>query len=143
MDENLTEIIIALITGMFSILMIITNRRNDKVTDNIEKKSVLLSKREVIKSKMDMIARDREMIIHNMMILILDSNIEVMKIMDASTNEESEVHKRIYHDAEDLKKQFDDTNTRLKDIESDMKMIQELISEDQQTQISNKKKKNS
>lgn len=143
MDENITEIIIALITGMFSILMIITNRRNDKVTDNIEKKSVLLSKREVIKSKMDMIARDREMIIHSMMVLILDSNIEVMKIMDASTNEKSEVHKRIYNDAEDLKKQFDDTSARLKDIENDMNMIQELISEDQESQTGNKKKKKS
>lgn len=141
MDENLTEIIIAIITGTFSILMLIANRKNDKVTDNIEKRSVLFNKREAIKAKMEVIAREREMIIHDMMVLILDSNIEVMRIMDTSNNSESEFHKRIYSNADNLKKQFDATNTRLKDIESDLAMIQELISEEENQDHDGGKKK--
>ncbi len=129
MDQHFAEIIVVLITGIFSILSIIVQKRQDKIVSSIDKKAIFLEKERALKKRMDDLSRKREMIIHEMMILILDSNLELMKSVESS--KDSSFHDQIYNNANILKDSFEDTNQQIENINKEYQIVIDMAKEAQ------------
>ena len=128
MDQHFAEIIVVLITGIFSILSIIVQKRQDKIVSSIDKKAIFLEKERTLRKRIDDLSREREVIIHSMMILILDSNIELMKLIDKN---DLSSHNPIYDSAVELKQLFDKTNEQLVDINKEYQLVIDMAKEAQ------------
>lgn len=129
MDQHFAEIIVVLITGIFSILSIIIQKRQDKIVSSIDKKAIFLEKERALKKKIDDLSRKREMIIHEMMILILDSNLELMKSVESS--KDPLFHDQIYNNANILKDSFEDTNQQIENINNEYQIVIDMAKEAQ------------
>lgn len=129
MDQHLAEVVVVLITGIFSVLTLIINGRQDKIVKSIDKKTVFMEKERGLRKKIDALSREREMIIHSMMVLILDSNIELMKTIDNSND--VAVHNQIYANATALKESFDKTNDQLEEINKEYQIVMDMAKEAQ------------
>lgn len=129
MDQHFAEIIVVLITGIFSILSIIVQKRQDKIVSNIDKKAIFLEKERVLKKRIDDLSRKREMIMHQMMILILDSNLELMKSVESS--KDSSFHDQIYNNANILKDSFENTNQQIENINKEYQIVIDMAKEAQ------------
>ena len=128
LDQHFAEIIVVLITGIFSILSIIVQKRQDKIVSSIDKKAIFLEKERTLRKRIDDLSREREVIIHSMMILILDSNIELMKLIDKN---DLSSYNPIYDSAVELKQLFDKTNEQLVDINKEYQLVIDMAKEAQ------------
>ena len=79
MDQYLSTVIIAVITGIFSIITLLIQRKQDKVINKIDKQAIFIEREKSLKQKMRQKEKEREMIIHEIMILILDTNLSILK----------------------------------------------------------------
>ena len=84
MDQYLSTVIIALITGVFSVITLIIQKKQDKVINKIDEKTLFIDREKNIKKKLNAKQEEKEGLMQEMMILILDSNIELIKNVDAS-----------------------------------------------------------
>ena len=78
MDPNLSTIIIAVITGIFSLITMIIQHRQDKVINKIDEQTNFLQKEKLLKQKLIQTEKEKEGIVQDIMTLILDSNLIVM-----------------------------------------------------------------
>lgn len=129
MDQHFAEIVVVLITGAFSILSIIVQKRQDKIVSSIDKKTVFMEKERELRKRIDNLSREREDIIHNMMILILDSNLELMRALESS--KDSSLHSQLYENAKSLKESFEKTTEKLEDINKEYQIVNDMAKEAQ------------
>lgn len=129
MDQYFAEIVVVLITGAFSILSIIVQKRQDKIVSSIDKKTVFMEKERELRKRIDNLSREREDIIHNMMILILDSNLELMRALESS--KDSSLHSQLYENAKSLKESFEKTTEKLEDINKEYQIVNDMAKEAQ------------
>lgn len=129
MDQYFAEIVVVLITGAFSILSIIVQKRQDKIVSSIDKKTVFMEKERELRKRIDNLSREREDIIHNMMILILDSNLELMRALESS--KDSSFHSQLYENAKSLKESFEKTTEKLEDINKEYQIVNDMAKEAQ------------
>lgn len=129
MDQYFAEIVVVLITGAFSILSIIVQKRQDKIVSSIDKKTVFMEKERELRKRIDNLSREREAIIHSMMILILDSNLELMKTLESSNG--SSFHNQLYENAKTLKESFEKTTEQLEDINKEYQIVNDMAKQAQ------------
>lgn len=79
MDQYLSTVIITLITGVFSIITLIIQRNQNKVISKIDEQSTFIDREKALKQKLTKKEKERESVLQQMMILILDTNIHILK----------------------------------------------------------------
>lgn len=96
MDPNLSTVIIALITGVFSIITLLIQHQQNKVINKIDEQTNFLEKEKVLKQKLIQTEKEKDEIVQDIMTLILDSNLIIMDSIpeDCKTEKYREVKER-------------------------------------------------
>lgn len=127
MDQYLSTVIIALITGIFSIISIVLQKEQKKVLTQINEQSTFIDRERILKQKMSEKEKERDALMHKIMILILDTNLYILKNTDVggSVGPTDEVLK----ESEAIKGDFKRINEEISSIRKEYDMVLELTNE--------------
>lgn len=131
MDQYFTEILVCIITGAFTILSLYVQKKQDKVVEKIDKKTMFMEKEKLLQNKISTLSKQRESIIHNMMILIMDTNLELMKAIETSNNTTIAASDEVYRKAKKLKEEFDKNTSDINAINKEYEIVVEMAAEAQ------------
>lgn len=137
MDQYVSAVIIAIVTGIFSIATILVQNKQDKVVDKINYQSKAIKKRGALKKEIALKYKEQQNILNNIIMLILDSNVEMLMILDSTIeviNQDSssqDEHGNDYEKAIELKAQYDSIGKEINKLTSEYEMINDLAPEDE------------
>lgn len=126
MDQYLSTVIIAAMTGIFSIITLIIQKRQDKIINKIDEQTMFIEKEKGLKQKLIQKEKERESVIQEIMILILDTNLHILnntQIAGATV-----VDQTVFNRSEDLKQRFSDVSTSIKEITKEYEMVLDMNS---------------
>ena len=126
MDQYLSTVIIAIITGVFSVITVFIQKKQDKVIDKIDKQTAFIEKEKTLKQARAKKMEERETVIHAIMILILDTNLYIFKNTNA---EGKKLMDEIFKKSETLENKFNSINDELNSIDKEYDMLIKLASE--------------
>ena len=132
MDQYIAEIVICIITGTFTILSLVLQKKQDKIVEKIDKKTMFIEKEKLLQQKLVDLSKERESIIHSMICLIMGINLDVVQAieiagvlkLDYETND-------VYELAADLKRRFEKTNQEIAEITREYELVTEMAIEAQ------------
>lgn len=143
MDQYLSTVIIALITGIFSIITIFIQKKQDKVINKIDEQTLFIEREKGLRQKLAQKEKDRENIIHDIMILILDTNLYILK--NSNMNGATELNQEVFKSSEELKLKYNTLNDDIDDIEKEYEVVaimtEEFQKELEKIKASNNKEK--
>lgn len=139
MDQYLSTVIIAGMTGIFSIITLIIQKRQDKIINKIDEQTMFIEKEKGLKQKLIQREKERETIIQEIMILILDTNLHILK--NTQIAGATVVDDTVFERSENLKKQFSEVSVSIKEITKEYEMVLDMTSEFQREleKVQNKK----
>ncbi|MCM1221207.1 MAG: hypothetical protein NC548_42685 [Lachnospiraceae bacterium] len=126
MDQYLSTVIIALITGTFSIITLIIQKRQDKVISKIDEQTTFIEREKSLKQKLNQKEKEREMIIHEIMILVLDTNLDILK---NSQHVDDIVNSKVFNISDELKSRFNKTSEEIEELTKEYEMLIEVTSQ--------------
>lgn len=130
MDQYLSTVIITLITGIFSIVTLVIQKKQDDVINKIDSQTAFIEKEKLLKQKLTKKQAEQEELIRNIMLLILDTNLHILKntmIAGAIVPDESVFQKSDY-----IKTHFQELNDEILDINKEYEMLLDLTKDLQQ-----------
>lgn len=125
MDQYLSTVIIAVITGIFSIITLLIQRKQDKVINKIDKQAIFIEREKSLKQKMRQKEKEREMIIHEIMILILDTNLSILK----NSSSAAQLDNSIFDKSSDLQNKYNAVSKDIDDIVKEYDMVLSMTEE--------------
>lgn len=128
MDQYLSSVIIAIITGLFGIITILLQKKSDKVVNKIDKQTVFIEKEKVVDQKLKKKEKEKEQLIHEVMLLILDTNMAILKNVYDTSEISNVVDKAVFNRSDELKKLFDQVTEEIDDINKEYEIIMEMAS---------------
>lgn len=126
MDQYLSTVIIAAMTGIFSIITLIIQKRQDKIINKIDEQTMFIEKEKGLKQKLIQKEKERESVIQEIMILILDTNLHILK--NTQIAGATVVDQTVFNRSEDLKQRFSDVSTSIKEITKEYEMVLDMNS---------------
>jgi len=138
MDQALSTVIIALITGIFSVITLVIQKRQDKVISKIDQQTTFIEKEKTLKQKLAQKEKEREMIIHEIMILVLDTNLDILK----NSQPGDVLDESVFKVSDDLKTRFNKTSDEIKELSKEYEMLLEVASQLQEELEMSQKGKN-
>ena len=134
MDQYLSAIIIAIISGIFAVVLKKKKKRQTKQIQNIDKKAAGLAKEKKLKSDLEKSRNELEMTIHQIMLFILDTTMDIMKL----TYENGNIDIRdTISQADQLKAQYQIIMNQIKSINHDYEILLDLTQELESSSSSN------
>lgn len=127
MDQYLSTVIVALITGVFSIVTLIIQKRQDKVINKIDEQTMFIEKERKLKQDLAKKEKERIEIMYKVMMLILETNLAIIKMTDYPDN--PNVNQNMFEDSENLKESFENISKDLNDLNKEYEMIMNLTTE--------------
>ena len=127
MDQYLSAIIIALITGVFSIITIIIQKKQDKVISKIDEQSSFIDREKTLKQKLIKKEKEREALIQKMMVLILDTNLYILKNTNVGDGKLSVDD--VFTTSDTLKKRFDEVANEIEEINKEYSVVLDLTTQ--------------
>jgi hypothetical protein len=127
MDQYLSSIIIAAITAIVSIVTLLINKSNDKITSKIDDQHILVNRETEIKAKISEKEKERIKCINEVMFLILDTNMSILNSEKLSTN--IEIEDKTYAAAENLHTTFETLTKELQDLDKEYELVVETANE--------------
>lgn len=94
MDQYLSTVIVAVITGVVSIVSLFIQKKQDRVINRIGEQASFLAKEKEVRQKLAQKEKEKEAIIHEIMLLILDTNMMILRNTQMSENVEEEKFKK-------------------------------------------------
>lgn len=128
MNQYAATVAVAIITGLFSLITLIIQKKQDKVIDKIDEKTLFIEKEKNVRKKLADKTKEKESIVHQVMILILDTNVAILKNI-YSGNEDNKVIKDMLDKSEKLKGQFKDVSDSIEDITKEYEIILDMSNE--------------
>ena len=125
MDQYLSAVVISLMTGIFSIITVMIQKRADKVVDKIDEQRHFIEREKRLKKALTDKTEERDSLMSEIMLLILDTNLFILK-QTSSSPEESDSIESIAHHAAEIKDSFFRTGAEIKDIKKEYAMLLEL-----------------
>lgn len=130
MNEYLSTIIIALITGVFSIITVIIQKKQDKVISKIDEQSSFIDREKELKKKLIKKEKEREALIQEIMMLILDTNITILKNTNGDNG--ASAMKKFIEASDALKTKFDQLSESIEEINKEYSLVLDLTNQMQQ-----------
>ena len=137
MDQYLSAIIIAVITGVFSVVTLIIQKRQDKVISKIDKQTAFIEKEKSLKQKLAKKQEEQQALIHAIVILILDTNLSIIKI----TSGDTKTDKKVFDKAEEIKTSFNSVVHDIESLNKEYEMLLDLTTAFENEQKDKDKKK--
>lgn len=128
MNQYLSSVIIALITGVISVITLVIQKRSDKVINKIDEQTMFIEREKEIKFKLKQKEKEKESIIHEMMILILDTNLFIVTNPDLDEQNKPRIDEALKSSIE-LKGRFNNICEDIKDIEKEYEMLLDMTSD--------------
>lgn len=120
MDDNLSTVIIAIITGLFSTVSILIKNRQEKVITKIDEQNQLIEKEKLVKDHLDQLDKECRDIVQDIIVLILDTNLSLLsKHGDFSDAKDLELKSR----SEEYKRRLNDVRNSINDLGKEYEMI--------------------
>ena len=138
MDQYLSAVIIAIITGVFSIITLYMQRKQDKVIEKIDQQTRFLEKEKDLKSKLTTKEKEQKGLIHDIIILILDTNID---LLNGKFTEDAEAVKEVFDKANDIKNKYTEVNDEIDELSKQYALLLEVRAELESTSSSKNAKK--
>lgn len=138
MDQSLSTVIIALITGVFSVITLLIQRKQDKVISKIDEQTVLIDREKELKQKLREKEKEREILIQNMIVLILETNIYTLQNSNSDVKISPD---EVFEKSKELKKQIELIADEIEDITNEYSLVIDISSELQKEIESGKIKK--
>lgn len=124
MDQYLSTVIIAVITGLFSVITIIIQKKQDKVINKIDEQTMFIEKEKDIKQKLNKCEKEREAIIHDMLILILETNLYIVNTIDHLTIDET-----VFTQSDELKEKFQKISKDIEELNKEYNIVLDMTKE--------------
>ena len=137
MDQYLSTVIIALITGIFSVITLIIQKKQDKVISKIDEQTTFIDREKNLKQRLAQKEKERESLIQDMMILILDTNLYIIK--NSNINDTQIPVDQLYKNSDDLKKRLNRLSEEIDEINNEYALVLDITSEFQKELDKNKK----
>ena len=128
MDQYLSTVIIAAITGVFSIVTLLIQKKQDKVINKIDEQTAFIEKEKTLKQARVKKLEERESLIHAIMILILDTNLYILKNTEVG-GDKKKLHDDVFKKSEELEAKFAQTGEELKAIDKEYELLINLATE--------------
>ena len=123
MDQYLSTVIIALITGVFSVITLIIQKKQDHIVSKIDEQTSFIEKEKALKQKLAKKEKEKELLIHEIMILILNTNLEILEHTNGLVTDE------IKTKSEELQKGFMALTAEIDALNKEYQMVLDLTSE--------------
>jgi hypothetical protein len=138
-DQYLSTVIIAGMTGIFSIITLFIQKRQDKIINKIDEQTMFIEKEKKLKQRLIQQEKERECIIQEIMILILDTNLHILRntqIAGATVIDDS-----VFERSENLKEKFSEVSGGIKETQKEYELVLDMTSEFQKEleKVQNKK----
>lgn len=128
MDQYLSTVVVAVITGIFSIITLFIQRKQDRVIKKIDEQTVFINQEKAIKAKIDEKEKEREAIVHETVILILDTNLQILANTQTADGTPS-VDSSIMEICNGLKTKFNSVTSDLEKLHREYEVILNMTSE--------------
>ena len=119
MDQYLSAVVIAVITGAFSVITVLIQKHQEKVINKIDDQTKVIKKEKELKRRLAGYERERQDLINTIMILILDTNLTVMQATDNGTVDLAPALQA----SDDLKKKFKEISEKIETVNREYQMI--------------------
>ena len=123
MDQYLSTVIIALITGVFSVITLIIQKKQDHIVSKIDEQTSFIEKEKALKQKLAKKEKEKELLVHEIMILILNTNLEILENTNGLVTDE------IKTKSEELQKGFTTLTAEIDALNREYQMVLDLTSE--------------
>jgi hypothetical protein len=123
MDQYLSTVIIALITGVFSVITLIIQKKQDHIVSKIDEQTSFIEKEKTLKQKLAKKEKEKELLIHEIMILILNTNLEILEHTNGIVADD------IKAKSEELQKGFTALTAEIDALNKEYQMVLDLTSE--------------
>lgn len=127
MDQYLSTVIIALITSVFSVISIVVQKKQDKVMNKIDEQTMFIEKEKALRQKLTQKEKDRESIIHEIMILILDTNLYILR--NAQLEGGIVLEDDVFQKSDTLKEKFSAVSGDIEEIGKEYEMVMNMTEE--------------
>lgn len=127
MDQYLSTVIIAVITGVFSVITLLIQKKQDKIITKIDEQTTFIEREKILKQKLTQKEKEREALIYQIQILILDTNLYILK--NTNTGGVNVPSDEVLKMSEDIKAKFNALNAEITDIRKEYQMVLDLTNE--------------
>ena len=127
MDQYLSTVIIAIITGVFSVITLIIQKKQDRVINKIDEQTMFIEKEKALKQKLTKKEKEREEIIHDIILLILETNMTILK-NDQEVNN-TVIESRVIEKSSQLKEKYNTITEEIEGITREYNVVMEMTSQ--------------
>ena len=127
MDQYLSGIIVTVLTGIFSVITLLINKDTHKITDKIDEQHNIFDREAEVKAKINEKEKEREMCINDIMMLILDTNISILKSEQFEGH--IKINSEVFDQSTQLHEKFDLLTKEIDDLNKEYAIVIEMTSE--------------
>lgn len=124
MDQYLSTVIVALITGIFSIITLVINKRQEKVISKIDEQTTFLSRERAVKKQIQEKEKEREYLMHEVMILVLETNLHILR--NTENGEGGKPDDSVYARSGELKTKFEELTKAIRELNKEYELVMEM-----------------
>lgn len=134
MDANVAVVLVAVVTGVFGVITAILNNNQKKVVEKVKKQTLFVKKEKGLKQKLNQKEKEREKTIHDVMLLILDTNLSILKNQNPDV-----VDDEVFKKSDELKARFTEISETIDDLYQQYDIVLSMT-EEFENDLVNKKK---
>lgn len=127
MNEYMSAIIVAIITGVFSVIAIIIQRKQDKVIKDIDEKSKILAQDKQLKQQIHAEEKKLELITYEMVRLMIEGTVALLA--HTITDPNPEIRDQYIKRADELGESYNKIKARLDDLNTQNDLMKKLTND--------------
>lgn len=122
MSPEIATVIVALIGLMGTLITTVMTRHQKAIKETVEKQNIFIEKEKGIRQKLNEKQKEKEDIIHEVMILILETNMAILR----NTQGAEGVDEEVFRKSMELENKFVEISNALDDIYREYELILEM-----------------
>lgn len=120
MDENLSTVIVAAMTGIFSIITLLIRKKDSGVIDKINQQQSFFEREKKLKQELDTKEKILKKIFQDLDLLLVDTNIELIKLHNEV---DSETLNKLHQQHVEIKNKIINITNEIDDITKEYQII--------------------
>ena len=120
MDENLSTVIVAAMTGIFSIITLLIRRKDSGVIDKINQQQSFFEREKKLKQELDTKEKILKKIFQDLDLLLVDTNIELIKL---HKEVDSETLNKLHQQHVEIKNKIINITNEIDDITKEYQIV--------------------
>ena len=122
MDQYLSAVIIALITGVFSVITVLIQKKNNELIDKIDEQTGFIEREKKVKQSLNEKTVERNALVDEIILLILNTNVYALK-------PDTTIPPDVFTKSEELEAKFDALTKEIAELTKEYNLILDLSKE--------------